>query len=245
MTQALVRPVLYSFRRCPFAMRARLAIDIAGVQCELREVVLADKPAAMIAASPKGTVPVLIDPQAGVIDQSLAIMRHVLARSGCAPYLPHADPGHVTHGWVQTCDGEFKHHLDRYKYASRYRVGHKADHGAVHAPTVAQDPLSNSPQHDDQMRALVHRAQAADFVSLLDRHLRVHAHLAGARQGWADLAIAPFLRQFRLAGAQWFDTQDWPGVQAWLHAFTSDERFMRIMQKFPPWQEDAPIMLFP
>lgn len=216
MTQALARPVLYSFRRCPFAMRARLAIDIAGVQCELREVVLASKPAAMIAASPKGTVPILIDPQAGVINQSLAIMLHVLTRSECAPYLPHPDPGHVTNLWVQTCDGEFKHHLDRYKYASRYRC----------APVE-------------------HRAQAANFVGTLDRHLRVYAHLAGDRQGWGDLAIAPFLRQFRLADAQWFDSQDWPGVHAWLHAFTRDDRFVRIMQKFSPWHEGAAVVLFP
>jgi len=211
--------ILYSFRRCPFAMRARLAIDIAQQRCELREVVLAAKPAALLAASPKGTVPVWVDPRAGVIDQSLDIMRHVLTQGGCVNYLPSSDPDHVTHDWVQTCDGAFKHHLDHYKYASRYA-----------------EPASTS---------LHHRACAAAFIETLDAHLRTSGHLAGDVQGWPDLAIAPFIRQFRLADAQWFDQQPWPGVHAWLGRFLADPRFVRIMQKFPVWCEGEAGIAFP
>lgn len=238
MSVAYVRPVLYSFRRCPFAMRARLAIDIAQVQCELREVVLANKPAAMLQASPKGTVPILIDPQAGVIDQSLDIMLHVLTQSGCAAYLPNPDPGHFTNAWVRTCDGAFKHHLDRYKYASRYRDMTEAE--GVDAPRSEAHA-----RRDEPSRERDHREQASEFVALLERHLHTHRHLAGHCEGWADLAIAPFLRQFRLADAQWFDAQDWPNVHAWLDAFTSSDRFVRVMQKFAPWQQDTEGVLFP
>ena len=213
MSKRSTDPILYSFRRCPFAMRARLAIDIADVRCELREVVLANKPAPMLAASPKGTVPVWIDPDAGVIDQSLAIMQHVLRQGGRQTYLPDPDPLHITHQWQQACDGVFKHHLDRYKYASRYL---------------------------DALPAVTHRAHAAEFIKTLDGVLRAQPFLSGKQEGWADLAIAPFVRQFRLTDAQWFDEQDWVGVHAWLGAFLASERFARIMRKFPTWQVDTP-----
>ncbi len=110
-------PILYSFRRCPYAMRARLAIAVNDRQVELREIVLRDKPAAMIDASPKGTVPVLVLPDGTVIDQSLDIMRWAYART------PDADwPTDNDAGLIATNDGAFKHHLDRYKYADRYDV---------------------------------------------------------------------------------------------------------------------------
>ncbi|MEG3143195.1 glutathione S-transferase [Sphingomonas sp. RT2P30] len=108
-------PILYSFRRCPYAMRARMALLAAGVTVELREIVLRSKPAAMLAASPKATVPVLVLADGSVIDESLAIMRWALARN---------DP----EGWragddaalIAGFDGAFKQHLDRYKYPERH-----------------------------------------------------------------------------------------------------------------------------
>ena len=114
-------PVLYSFRRCPYAMRARLALAVSGQVCELREVVLRNKPQGLLQASPKATVPVLVLPGGQVLDQSLAIMRWALERH---------DPGrwlHPSHGaladmlaLIAECDGPFKHALDRCKYPSRY-----------------------------------------------------------------------------------------------------------------------------
>ena len=110
-------PILYSFRRCPYAMRARLAIAAADRKVELREIVLRDKPAAMLDASPKGTVPVLVLPDGTVIDQSLDIMRWAGAHT------PDAErPTDNDAGLIATNDGAFKHHLDRYKYADRYDV---------------------------------------------------------------------------------------------------------------------------
>jgi len=109
------KPILYSFRRCPFAMRARMALIISGLIWEHREISLRGKPAAMLAASPKGTVPVLVLPDGSVIDESLEIMRWALDRSDPEDWLVRCDPA-----LVANYDGAFKHHLDRYKYAARY-----------------------------------------------------------------------------------------------------------------------------
>ena len=108
-------PVLYSFRRCPYAIRARLALAISEARCELREVDLARKPAAMLAASPKGTVPVLVPGDGTVIDESLPIMRWALVRNDPEGWLQRDDPD-----LVAACDGPFKHDLDRYKYPDRH-----------------------------------------------------------------------------------------------------------------------------
>lgn len=108
-------PILYSFRRCPYAMRARLALAISGTQCELREIKLSDKPEAMLAASPKGTVPVLILPSGRVIDQSIDIMRWALAQHDPENWLDRDDLK-----LINANDSAFKHHLDRYKYPERY-----------------------------------------------------------------------------------------------------------------------------
>ena len=110
-------PVLYSYRRCPYAMRARLAIAVSGTGCVTREVKLSAKPEAMLAASPKGTLPVLVLPDGRVIDESLDVMRWALAMR---------DPEHWLEGddtaLIDRNDGPFKHDLDRYKYPERYGV---------------------------------------------------------------------------------------------------------------------------
>ena len=108
-------PVLYSFRRCPYAMRARLALLASGTVCELREIKLAAKPEAMLAASPKGTVPVLVQPNGTVIDESLDIMRWSLSCNDPEGWLERDDAS-----LIAVNDGPFKHHLDRYKYPDRH-----------------------------------------------------------------------------------------------------------------------------
>jgi glutathione S-transferase len=112
-----VDPVLYSFRRCPYAMRARLALAVSGTRCELREVKLSAKPQAMLVASPKGTVPVLVLPGGKVIGESLDIMRWALANRDPEGWLARDDPA-----LIATNDGPFKHDLDRYKYPDRHGV---------------------------------------------------------------------------------------------------------------------------
>lgn len=110
-----VDPVLYSFRRCPYAMRARLALLASGTTCELREVKLSAKPEAMLTASPKGTVPVLVLPDDRVIDESIDIMRWALSQYDPDRWLERDDPE-----LIAANDGPFKHDLDRYKYPERH-----------------------------------------------------------------------------------------------------------------------------
>lgn len=119
-------PVLYSFRRCPYAMRARVALWVAGVTVELREVKLAAKPSALFAASPKGTVPVLVLGDGTVIDESLDIMRWALAQNDPEGWLAGEDPA-----LTAANDGPFKHHLDRAKYPGRYEEDGATDHRAA------------------------------------------------------------------------------------------------------------------
>ncbi|MEO1015726.1 MAG: glutathione S-transferase [Pseudomonadota bacterium] len=119
----MTQPVLYSFRRCPYAMRARMALAVSGEQVELREVVLKNKPDEMLAASPKGTVPVLIDQKAGVIDESLEVMRWALARNDPERWLSKSDDALIAEN-----DGPFKRHLDRYKYSVRYDDADPVEH---------------------------------------------------------------------------------------------------------------------
>jgi len=114
-------PILYSFRRCPYAMRARMAIVREGFRVELREVVLRDRPEHMMEISPKGTVPVLQLLDGTVIEESLEIMQHVLDW----------ELSEEEANWVERNDGEFKHHLDRYKYPNRYEGVEQDEHRAL------------------------------------------------------------------------------------------------------------------
>ena len=210
-------PVLYSFRRCPYAMRARLALVAGGQRCELREVALKNKPADMLAASPKGTVPVLVAEDGAVLEQSLDVMLWALRRS---------DP----HGWLQpetgtlldmlalvaACDEGFKPQLDRYKYPDRH-----ADGG---------EPA---------------RERGAAFLRDLEARLSTSANLAGTRTTLADAALMPFVRQFAMVDAAWFGAQPWPRLQAWLSGWTASELFERAMHKYEPWKPGEAGVDFP
>lgn len=211
-------PILYSFRRCPYAMRARLALLSSGITCELREVVLRNKPAELLAASPKATVPVLITPDGQVIEQSLDIMLWALRQNDPASWLP-ADVNGFDAGMalLARCDGDFKHHLDCYKYPQRYEGADK----------------------------LASRAAAACFVADLEAKLAQNHYLFGSNLSMFDAGIGPFMRQFAHVDAIWFAAQPWPHVQAWLAAFEASEPFKRVMAVYSPWVAGAPVTVFP
>jgi glutathione S-transferase len=152
-------PILYSFRRCPYAMRARLALAVSETRCELREVKLAAKPSAMLEASPKGTVPVLVLPGGEVIDESLDIMRYALSRNDPEAWLANDDPDLIAGN-----DGPFKHHLDRYKYPERHGSDpliHR-EH-AMNFLRQVEDRLTMSPHLAGKGRGMVDAA-VAPFV---------------------------------------------------------------------------------
>ena len=136
------RPVLYSFRRCPYAMRARMALWVAGIAVELREVKLAAKPPELLATSPKATVPVLVLADGSVIDQSLDIMRWALARNDPEGWLAGDDAA-----LIAANDRPFKHHLDRAKYPGRYDEDGVTDHRAAALALLAplEERLGSAP----------------------------------------------------------------------------------------------------
>ncbi|MCF4098048.1 glutathione S-transferase [Maritalea mediterranea] len=210
------RPILYSFRRCPYAMRGRLGLHAAGIEVELREILLRDKPDLFLQRSPKGTVPVL-DLGDEVIEESHDILQWALAQH---------DPENLQHGGqdlpqmhalIAQLDREFKPLLDRYKYPSRYELD------------------SGEPARND----------ALPFLDMLDARLRDGGFLFHGRISVADLGIWPFIRQFAHVDRNWFWAQDRPHLIAWLDYFWDSARFEAIMPKFSPWQPGDEPVIFP
>lgn len=225
-------PVLYTFRRCPYAMRARLAIVAAGLQVEVRELVLRAKPAHMLEISPKGTVPVLWLPNGTVIDESLDVMRWAVDQNFPADWLVlNAGQQQQCDDWIALLDGEFKRNLDRYKYPHRYHVKNDAD-------TYTCDPLEH--------RAVCEKI-LAQWNAVLEQHgQQADTFLFGGQPSFADYAILPFVRQFRIADEAWFDAA--PGYDAlkrWLSAFLASNLLERAMTKYSPWQPGDTPLTFP
>ncbi|PCI83942.1 MAG: glutathione S-transferase [Hyphomicrobiales bacterium] len=216
-------PILYSFRRCPYAMRARIGLLEANIKVELREIILRDKPAHMRQISPKATVPVLLLPNGTVLDESLDILLWALNQNDPNNLL--AADQKITIKLIEQTDGSeashFKHHLDRYKYASRY----KADDSRV----------------SEQATALNARKDSETYIQTLESLLANNPFLLANKPTLADYAIAPFIRQFANSGREWWDQAPYPNTQKWLEAFIASPTFQTIFQKFPLWKDgDAP-----
>lgn len=208
-------PVLYSFRRCPYAMRARLALAISGVKVEHREITLKNKAAEMLAASPKGTVPVLVLPGGDVIDESLDVMLWALRRNDPEAWLaPVQGPIDEMLVLVTGNDGAFKRSLDRYKYPNRYAEESAGDAEAF---------------------GLHHRNLGAAWLLKLEGML-AGGWLFGARASLADMALLPFVRQFAHTDPDWFAAQNWPQLKTWLAAFEASALYAGVMEKHAPWQ---------
>ncbi len=199
-------------------MRARLALLASGTVCELREVALAHKPPELLLASPKGTVPVLVLWDGIVLEQSLDIMQWALRRHDPPRWLPteHQEMDTAL-ALIAQCDGDFKAHLDRYKYPNRYSL---------------QDGLA-------------HRSQGAQFLQTLNTLLETQAFLHGNHFGLTDAAIAPFVRQFAHTDPAWFASVPWAALQAWLATFETSAVYLGVMDKFSPWTPDQAPVRFP
>ncbi|MCJ8309518.1 MAG: glutathione S-transferase [Hyphomicrobiales bacterium] len=217
-------PIFYSFRRCPYAMRARMALVGAQQRVQLREILLRDKPAHMVEVSPKATVPVMVLEDEQVLDESLDIMLWALKRNDPEKWLqPEQGNLDAMLALITEIDGDFKHHLDHYKYATR----HVGD---------GQDPVAYAEKH---------RAAALAILAQLESRLEANRYLFGNRIALADVAIAPFIRQFANTDITWFNAQELPKLQAWLQTFLADDLFTGIMTKFPQWQTNDPQEIFP
>ncbi len=205
-------PILYSFRRCPYAMRARLALRAAGVALEIREVLLKDKPAALRAVSPKATVPVLVLPEGPVLDESLDIMLWALARHDPEGWLSQGDAP-LGRRLIAINDGPFKAALDAYKYPERH-------------------PQASQREHREQAVGLQ--------IAPLEALLATRPWLLGEAPALADVALFPFVRQFAQVDADWF-AGGFARLHAWLERLAASPLYGSVMQKLPPWQPgDAP-----
>ena len=210
-------PILYSFRRCPYAMRARLALLVSGIRCEMREITLAHKPTNMLEASPKGTVPVLVLKDR-VLDQSLDIMRWALGQNDPEGWSTSGQTlDEEAHALVRMCDDAFKTHLDRYKYPNRYDLPH----------------------------GLADREAGSVYLDQLNTKLMQSKFLMGAKWSWVDAAIAPFVRQFARTDRAWFDAQAWTPLQNWLTQFEQSESFIAVMHRYKIWYEGTKPVAFP
>lgn len=191
-----------------------MALAVANIRCELREVLLRDKPSAMLEVSAKGTVPVLILPDR-VIDESLEVMNWALGQQD--PALWNEGLGEETRSMLLANDGPFKHHLDRYKYPTRY----------------------------NDVDARQEREQAARFIAQLEARLSCGAYLTGEQVRLVDVATFPFVRQFSGVDKAYWQSAPFPNTRRWLDHWCTSPLFARCMHKSSPWRPHDARVFFP
>ena len=206
---AETQPILYSFRRCPFAIRARLILKKCNVTVKLREIELKDKPKELLQASPKATVPVLILPDQ-ILDQSMDIILWALSVSDSHNIMGswNADKA-ASAQFLESLDDDFKHRLDRYKYSARFEAKDKN----------------------------FHRDLAMLWIANIEVKLSEMPYLSGKEIGIFDYICLPFIRQFRIADPDWFDSQKLPYLHKSLSQFVESDLFKQVMQKMPIWKK--------
>lgn len=211
-------PILYSFRRCPYAMRARLSLLIAGINVELREVALRNKPAEMLALSPKATVPVLELTDGTVLEESIDIMHWAWQKVDDDSGVQYVSESEIQ-ALVQPLEqgeGNFKILLDKYKYADR------------HPEKSAEE----------------YRTEAENYLRILVKQLSDKEFLFGSMWSFADVAIAPFVRQFARVDQEWFNQSERQTIRQWLHRILESNEFQYCMKKVKPWHADTKPVIF-
>lgn len=213
-------PIIYSFRRCPYAMRARLALKYADIKVELREVDLNNPPDSLIAISDNATVPVLHLPDGNVLDESWDIVQWAARQNDPDSWMGENNQYQIESDMLlETNDYSFKQDLDHYKYADRY------------------------PEHTKEY----YREQGEEFLQELEERLATTRYLLSDTISVADIAIFPFIRQFAMVDMPWFEQAPYPGLQQWLNCFISSDQqeahlFASIMGKYEIWKQgDLPI----
>jgi glutathione S-transferase len=194
-------PTLFTFRRCPYAIRARLAIRVSGLVVDEIEVKLSDKPVAMLVMSPKGTVPVLQLTDGTVIDESLDIMRWALNHHDPDGWLAADDKSAAA--LINMNDTDFKRALDSYKYPDRY-------------------PAKSQQHYRD--------VDAAIFLHTLEARLGEQHYLCGNNITFADAAIFPFVRQFVAVDANWFNISTYAALRRWHDEWLASALFQQVIK---------------
>ena len=197
-------------------MRARLGILFAGLQVELREVTLKNKPAQMLVISPKGTVPVLQLSDGAVIEESRDIMVWALEQQDPQGLLD-ATILQQSNALIEQNDNEFKYWLDRYKYADRHV----------------------------EMTQTEYRQRGEAFLQVLETLLSRSPYLLGEGPTIADIGVMPFVRQFAHVDRDVFSQLPYPNLQRWLQGWLEHPLFLQTMIKVPVWQEGDDVVVFP
>ena len=215
--------ILYSFRRCPFAIRARWALLNTNQFVELREVDLKNKPMELIKISKKATVPVLKTNLNKVIDESIEIMIWSIKRSNMHSLLGDNDKSQEIFSLIETNDKIFKYHLDRFKYAARFNYKDKGTH------------------HDAAMEILLSLNNRLKKFSKKGKAL----FLVDEKETLADWAIWPFVRQFRIADIKKFDNNnEIRFLKKWLNYFFTHKQYQIVMKKNKPWNKKSEPLIF-
>ena len=210
-------PTLYSFRRCPYAMRARLALRLCKIECIIREISLKAKNTEFLRVSPKATVPVLVLPNGEVLEESLDIIYWSLEQNDPSKLKVNNQLGRKTSKLIELFDTEFKFHLDRYKYSSRYNI----------------------------QNSQVHRDKAREILVQINTMLEGKSYMEGKNISLLDISILPFVRQFRIADMKWFDNNlGLDNVNKWLNIFLNSDLLASIMTKYKVWEIDDPVTVF-
>ena len=209
-------PILYSFRRCPYAMRARMSLILTSTQCELREVLLKKKPEAMINISSKGTVPVL-NLHGEILEESLDIIKWAIKKNSSELHSFSDNESKSSNHLITLFDTQFKYHLDRYKYPDRYE-------------SLSED----------------HQQECLKILFELDKFIDAKPWIFGKTVSLLDICILPFIRQCKIASPDWFESQGFSKVIDLLSHFESSKLFLRSMEKFDAWDPaDPQINIFP
>ena len=212
----MMKPILYSFRRCPYAMRARMSLILSTSQCEIREILLKQKPVEMLEISPKGTVPVL-QLADKILDESLDIIAWAMSNNSQNIYQYSDSESNVSNKFIELFDSKFKYHLDRYKYASRYDA----------------DPLE-------------HRQTCFDILMSLEAEISPAPWIFGTQVSLLDISILPFIRQFKIANPSWFFAQDFKKLINLLNTFETSNLFKLAMEKYEIWDpKSSDKIIFP
>ncbi len=209
-------PILYTFRRCPYAMRARFILRETFKTIELREIKLQNKPKDFLNSSSKGTVPVLVLSKKEVLDQSLDIMMWCLKSSENtkANDLKNNLPNNFL-VQIKNLDAEFKINLDKYKYPNRFQGSDK----------------------------YFFRDKNVKFLKSLEDKLKSSIFLNSNKIGLLDYAIFPFIRQFRNVDIDWFESLNLSFLNSWYLSIVESKAFFDIMKKYKVWDaEDKPII---
>ena len=211
-------PILHSFRRCPYAMRARMAIRYSQIEVELREVKLSQKPGEMLALSEKGTVPVLVLENGTVLEESMDIIHWALSIDDNDNWklTDQSDQYHEAMTLISENDTDFKNHLDHYKYADR------------------------NPNHPVEY----YRNQGEPFLAKLNQLLSRRLYLIAGQISIADIAIFPFIRQFAYVDKDWFNNSDYQYLVNWTLKLIETTLFQSAMKKQNPWNPLDPPFVF-